>query len=108
MENLQIFLLTLQIIIAVMMVIIILLQKSDGDSLSGIGGGSGGLTSGISAKASAGAISKFTIFLVAIFMLNSLVLARISATDKTSELQIDKIIEKNPSGYSKPILPEIE
>ena len=41
MENLQFFLLVLQVVVAVVMIILVLLQKSDGDSLGGIGGGSG-------------------------------------------------------------------
>ncbi len=108
MEKLQLFLLILQVVIAIIMIISILIQRSDGDSLSGIGGGSGGLGAGISAKASANALTKFTIILAAIFMLNSLVLARISSSSsKSSELQIDKVIEESPNG-GKPSLPSTE
>lgn len=97
MEKLQLFLLILQVAIAVIMIISILIQRSDGDSLSGIGGGSGGLGAGISARASANALTKFTIFLVAFFMLNSLILARISAVPHSGELQIDKVIKQETS-----------
>ena len=110
MEKLQLFLLILQVVIAVLMIILILIQRSDGDSLSGIGGGSGGLGSAISSKASANALTKFTIFLAAFFMLNCLVLARISSIPKSSELQIDKVLEdKNIKNENqKPSLPPVE
>ena len=109
MENIQLFLLILQVIIALVMIVTILLQKTGGDSLGGIGGGNGGLGSGISARASANAITKFTIFLVALFMLNSLILARISAKPSgVSKLQIDKIIEQEKSQENKPLIPPIE
>jgi len=78
MENFQLFLLILQVVIAVILVILVLLQKSDGDSLSGIGSGTGGLNSVISGKASANILSKTTMILIGIFMLNCLVLASIS------------------------------
>jgi preprotein translocase subunit SecG len=114
MEKLQLFLLILQVVIALVMIVTILLQKSGGDSLGGIGGsGSGGLGGGISARASANAITKFTIFLVALFMLNSLILARISAKPQQSTgLKIDQIIQQENNGNSnqnnKPLLPPIE
>ena len=78
MENLQISLLVLQVIIALILIIIVLLQKSDGDSLSGIGGGSGGMNSLISKRTSANILSKTTMILVGVFMLNCLVLASLS------------------------------
>ena len=90
MEKLQLFLLILQIVIAVVMIILVLLQKSDGDTLGGIGGGSGGLGSAISSKASANFLSKTTMILVGVFMVNCLILATISNMKKkkiASELE---------------------
>jgi preprotein translocase subunit SecG len=95
MENLQVFLLVLQVAVAALMIGLILLQKSDGDSLGGIGGGSGGLNSVMSSKSSANFLTRLTMFLVAIFMLNCLVLALISSKiNNSSHLEIDKMIEK--------------
>jgi preprotein translocase subunit SecG len=103
MDKLQLVLLVLQIIVAVLMVIAVLLQKSDGDSLSGIGGGSGGLNSVISAKASGSALAKFTMILASVFMLNCLVLALISSKkQKSGSLQIDKVLQKEESSKSAP------
>jgi preprotein translocase subunit SecG len=82
MENLQLSLLILQVIVAVVMILLVLLQKSDGDALKGIGGGSGGLNSVISSKSSANILSKITMVLVAIFMVNCLILAGLSGHSK--------------------------
>ena len=115
MEKLQLFLLVLQVIIALIMIILVLIQKSGTDSLSGIGGGSGGLGSVMSSKASADFLTKVTMFLVATFMLNCLILAVISnKVTNSSSLKIDKVIEEqkeiqNEENKSKkPYIPPIE
>lgn len=105
MENFQLFLLILQVIIAVAMIILVLLQKSDGDSLSGIGGGSGGLNSVMSGKATANVLSKTTMILIGIFMLNCLILASISnASNKAIANDLNKIIEQQEKNGS-PVSP---
>ena len=94
MDKLQLCLLIVQIIVAAIMIFIVLIQRSDGDSLSGIGGGSGGLNSVMSSKASSSVLVKITMFLVAIFMLNCLVLALISSkASRSDNMQIDKVLE---------------
>lgn len=101
MENLQLFLLIFQVIVAVVMIILVLLQKSDGDSLSGIGGGSGGLNSAISSKATANALNKATMILVGIFMLNCLILASLSnASNKAVKSDLEKVIQEQEGGES--------
>jgi preprotein translocase subunit SecG len=95
MEGLQLFLLIFQIIIAVILVILVLLQKSDGDSLSGIGSGSGGLNSVVSSKATASILSKSTMVLIGIFMLNCLILASLSnVKSKAIEKDLEKIVKE--------------
>lgn len=92
MEKIQLFLLILQVIIAVAMVILVLVQKSDGDSLSGIGGGSGGANSIISSRTSANILTKITIILIAAFMANCIILAVLSkSSHKSFVSEIDKI-----------------
>lgn len=114
MENFQLFLLVLQVIIAVVMIILVLLQKSDGDSLSGIGGGSGGLNAGISSKATANILSKITMVLIGVFMLNCLILAAMSnAKNKQIKSDLEKIIQeeessKNPETPTTPSVPAVE
>lgn len=109
MENLQLFLLILQVIVALALIILVLLQKSDGDSLSGIGGGSGGLNSAISRRSAANILSKATMVLIAIFMLNCLILAAISKSDskKISE-ELDQAIEQEGSTPSAPQVPPVK
>jgi preprotein translocase subunit SecG len=111
MEGLQIFLLVLQIIIAISMIILVLLQKSDGNSLSGIGGSSSGLNSLVSSKLSSSILSKITMFLIALFMINSLVLASISkSSNKAIEKDLKKAIEQEEKSQtpSKPSVPDIQ
>ncbi len=113
MEKFQLFLLILQVVIAVVMIILVLLQKSDGDSLSGIGGGSGGLNSVISSKASANILSKITMILVGVFMFNCLILATISnASRKKIASELEQVIEqkegaKDSSGSAKAAAPAV-
>jgi preprotein translocase subunit SecG len=78
MEGIQFYLLIIQIIVAVLMIILVLAQKSDGDSLSGLSSSSAGLNSAISGRASMSILNKITMFLIAVFMLNCLVLASLS------------------------------
>lgn len=113
MSNLQTFLLVSQIIVAVLLVIIVLLQKNDNDSLSGIGG-SGGLNSVISSKSSANVLTKTTMFLVALFMINCLVLATISNnSQKQIQEELNRVAEEqyknNPAETNnKPAIPDIK
>ncbi len=95
MEGIQLFLLILQIIIAILMVILVLIQKSDGDSLSGLGSGSGGLNSAISGRSSMSILSKATMFLVAFFMINCLVLASITKNKSSSiSKELESVIKE--------------
>ena len=95
MEKFQLFLLILQLVVAFILIILVLLQKSDGDSLSGIGGGSGGLNSVMSSKASANLLTKITMILIGVFMLNCLVLASLSNNAKKAiQSDLDKVIEE--------------
>jgi preprotein translocase subunit SecG len=101
------------VIIAVVMIILVLLQKSDGDSLSGIGGGSGGLGSAISSKATANILSKATMVLIGIFMLNCLVLAAMSnATNKKIKSDLEQVIQEqesqNPEMPVTPTVPAVK
>ncbi len=114
MENFQLFLLILQVIIAVVLIILVLLQKSDGDSLSGIGGGSGGLNSVMSGKATANVLSKTTMILIGIFMLNCLILASLSnVASKKIQSDLEKVIEEQektetPAAPSAPTVPPVK
>ena len=88
-------LLFIQIAVASLLIILVLLQKSDGDSLSGIGGGSGGLNSAISGRSSMSILSKTTMSLVALFMINCLVLASLTKNKSNSiSKELNAVIEE--------------
>jgi preprotein translocase subunit SecG len=108
MENFQLFLLILQVLVAVILIILVLLQRSDGDSLSGIGSGTGGLNSVISGKSSANILSKATMILVGIFMLNCLVLASISgSSNKAIQADLKQAAEEQEnSEVETPSIPQ--
>ncbi len=72
-------LLIIQVIIAVSMVGIILLQRTNSDGVSGLGGGSSGGNSLFSGRTSANLLTRTTTILAASFMINCLVMAGISA-----------------------------
>lgn len=127
MENTQYILLIIQIIIAILMIVLVLLQKSDGDSLSGLSSSSAGLNSVISGKASISILSKITMVLIAIFMINCLILASISknksnklssdltqaieehnSNTKTSSQNIENSTKTLNSPSPKPSIPAIE
>ena len=95
MESLQTVLFVIQIIVSALLIIIVLMQKSGEDALSGIGGGSSnkGL---MPYKSVANALTKITMTFFAIFMINSLMLATISARNvaKNKGL-IEKYIEED-------------
>jgi preprotein translocase subunit SecG len=115
MANFQLFLLILQLVIAVVMIVLVLLQKSDGDSLGGIGGGSGGGANAlVSSKTSANILSKATMVLIGIFMLNCLILASLSnASNKAIKSDLEKIVKEqeampDAANPAKPTIPAIE
>lgn len=83
MDSLQTFLFIFQIILSIMIILFVLLQQTDEDSLSGIGGG--GANAKMLSKRSTGTpISKMTMALFVLFMLNSLLLATFSARKYTN------------------------
>ena len=95
MEGIQLFLLVFQIILAVLMVILVLIQKSDGDSLSGLGSGSGGLNSAISGRSTMSILSKITMTLATLFMINCLVLASLTKNKSSSiSKELNEVIKE--------------
>lgn len=95
MESLQTFLFVIQIVVSALLILIVLIQKSGENALSGIGGGASnrGL---MPHKAVANTLTKITMMFFAIFMINSLLLATISARNvaKNKSL-IEQYIEED-------------
>ena len=96
MEISNMFLFVLQIIVAILLIIVVLIQSSDEDSLSGIGAGAS-KTSILTHKSSADPITKITIILGVILMINSFILTSISTHKylKNKSLVKDYIEEQN-------------
>ena len=95
MEGIQLFLLVFQIILAVFMIVLVLIQKSDGDSLSGLGSGSGGLNSAISGRSAMSILSKITMSLATLFMINCLVLASLTKNKSSSiSKELNEVIKE--------------
>jgi len=95
MEGIQLFLLVFQIILAILMIALVLVQKSDGDSLSGLGSGSGGLNSAISGRSAMSILSKITMSLATLFMINCLVLASLTKNKSSSiSKELNEVIKE--------------
>ena len=102
MEGIQLFLLVFQIILAVLMVILVLIQKSDGDSLSGLGSGSGGLNSAISGRSAMSILSKITMSLATLFMINCLVLASMTKNKSNSiSKELNEVIKETEASKNQ-------
>jgi preprotein translocase subunit SecG len=91
-------LLVVQLIVGILLIALILLQKTAADGLSGLGGGNSGVVSSQSANSF---FKKSTMFLAAVFLVNSIILANLSARDPNKELIIDNNNQKENTGQSK-------
>lgn len=86
-------LLIVQIVISVLLIAVILLQRTGADSLSGLSGG--GNTGVVSARAAATFMSRTTIILAVLFIVNSIILANLSIKPKSSKLEQEISKEEN-------------
>jgi preprotein translocase subunit SecG len=96
-------LLIVQIVISLLLIGVILLQRTGADSLSGLSGG--GNTGVVSARAAANFLTRTTVILASLFILNSIVLANLSS--KTHSDSIEKKIEQEAAKPSEPT-PEVK
>ncbi len=95
-------------ILAIVLIVIILLQRSDGGALGGIGGGNfSGMLTG---RSSASFLTKFTALVAALFLGNSLLLAILSGKINESSIinntTIEEIVPNNEE--KKSIIPDTE
>ena len=96
-------------LLAIVLIVIILIQRSDGGALGGIGGGSfSGMLTG---RSSANFLTKLTAIIAALFLGNSLLLAILSGNLKEKSIinntDIEEIIDKDIE-ENKPIVPDTE
>lgn len=111
MESLQTILFIVQIIVSALLIVIVLMQKSGEDALSGIGGGTSnkGL---MPHKMIDNVLTKVTMIFFAIFMVNSLLLATISARNVNKDKGlVEQYVEEDNSEETKELeikIPEAE
>ncbi len=94
-------LLVVHIIVAILLIAVILLQKSSTDGLGSLGGGSN--TGFVTARTAARFLTRTTMFLAGLFIINSLVLANLSTKKHTSI--IEKMEQEQQDNKSKDSLP---
>lgn len=93
-------LLVVQVILALGIIGLVLIQRTDQDSLGGLGGGSGlGVVSG---RAKANFFTRLTAIMAALFMLNSMALTIIVSRSGASSI-IDKVEGSQPKEVTVPI-----
>ena len=78
-------LLVLQVIITVSMIIVILIQRTSSDGMAGLAGGGNSIMSG---RASANLLTRITSILAAAFIINSLLMAAMTARFSSNEKSI--------------------
>lgn len=92
-------LLFVHIVIAVLLIIVILMQKTGTDGLSGIGGGGGAVVTG---RTVANFLTKTTVILATLFIINALILANLSSRKNP---EITKKIEQSEEKEKAESLP---
>ena len=95
-------LLILQFIIVASLILVVMLQQNSSDGLSGLAGGGHGVISG---KASTRFISRTTFVLAFAFMINSLVLARLTIADLQKSEGIINSISETAVEDQDPVVP---
>jgi preprotein translocase subunit SecG len=87
--KMQMTFLIIQIVLAVLLIAIVLFQKTGSDGIANLGGGNGnaGLVNNHTA---ASILTKTTMILAALFMINSLILANISSKNKKNSSVVEK------------------
>lgn len=105
MENL---LLVVHLMIAMAMIIVVLLQRSEGGALGIGGGGGGGMSGFMTGRSAANVLTRATAVLAALFLLTSIVLAKISGgpAENTGSVVGEPTIEQPalpPAGPSAPV-----
>lgn len=106
----QLVFLIIQIILAIAIIGSVLLQKTGGDGLSGLGGGNG-ISGGsiVSSRTTASFLSKATMILMFAFMVNSLALGNLSVREHTQKSVVERIHnEKNAQKLETPEVPVSE
>ena len=97
----EVILLIIHLFLALALVGVILLQKSEGGALSGLGGGGGGMGGFMSARGAANLLTRTTAILAGLFICTSLALAMIASSKRAATPR--SIVD--PPGRSGPATP---
>ena len=98
--------LVIHLLIAAGLVGVVLIQRSEGGAL-GIGGG-GGMSGFLTGRSTANLLTRTTAILATLFILTSLVLAKLAGGDRMSESILDQppaAVEELPAGTGEPSAP---
>jgi preprotein translocase subunit SecG len=93
--------LIIHLLVAVALVGLVLLQRSEGGAL-GIGGSGGGMGGFLTGRGTANLLTRATAILAAVFILTSLVLARLAGGERVARSIID---EPSPPAIDSPAAP---
>lgn len=82
-------LLVIHLILCLGLIILVLIQRSEGGALSGLGGGGGGGSGLMTGRSAASLLTRATAVLAAGFMLTSLILSLLANADRNSTSILD-------------------
>ncbi len=106
MENI---ILVVHLMLALAMIVVVLLQRSEGGALGiGGGGGGGGMSGFMTGRSAANVLTRATAILAALFLLTSIVLAKLSrgTGEATGSVVSEPLTEQPalpPAGPSAPV-----
>jgi len=96
-------------ILVIFLIVMVLIQRTDSDGLSGLGGGGGNQF--MTGRAKGSLMTRTTAILAALFMITSLVLA-VMAGRMTSSSIVDSVAEQpvaaEPAKPAEPVVPKSE
>jgi preprotein translocase subunit SecG len=99
--------LVIHLLVAIALVGMVLVQRSEGGAL-GMGGGGGGMSGFLTGRSTANLLTRTTAVLAAVFILTSLVLAKLSGGENVARSIVDQppaATEQAPARPSEPTAP---
>ena len=104
--------LILHAVLAIILILSVLLQRSDGGALGGLGGGSANFSGMLEGRRSADFLTKLTTIVGVLFLANSLFLAILTKNKNESSViqseEIQEIVIPDKSEKNETIIPDTE
>ena len=103
-------LLVIHLILCLGLIVLVLIQRSEGGALSGLGGGGGGggMSGFMTGRSAANLLTRSTALLAAGFMVTSLLLSLIANADRNSGSILDEVepaVQEQPAAPQEPGAP---